>query len=272
MNLKQQISEAATFLSSKENRTLELGLVLGTGLGSFAEEIQQAQIIAYSDIPHFPESTVKFHSGRLVMGSLEGKMLFVMQGRFHAYEGYPLQQITLPIRVMHQLGIRRLILTNAVGGIRPHLRAGTLALVKDHLNLMGNNPLIGPYDPFLGERFPDMSEPYSQKLRQIAQRVADEMGIELPEVVYAAVTGPSYETRAEIRMLQIMGADTVGMSVVPETLVARQLGMEVLAINAITDQALPEIANSITHEKVNKVATEMAPVFKTLLRTIIREL
>ncbi|MBN2354698.1 purine-nucleoside phosphorylase [candidate division KSB1 bacterium] len=272
MDLKEQIIKAAAFVSDREQRRFDLGIVLGTGLGSLADEIEQATLIPYADIPYFPESTVKFHAGRLVMGLLEGKTVFAMQGRFHAYEGYPLRQITLPIRLMYQLGIRRLLLTNAVGSIKPHLQAGTIALVKDHLNLMGSNPLIGPYDPFYGERFPDMSEPYSNKLRDLAQRVAVGLDIDLPEVVYAAVTGPSYETAAEVRMLNILGADTVGMSVVPETLVARQLDMEVLALNAITDQLLPEAMNAVSHEEVNKVAAVMSPVFIRLLRNIIRAL
>lgn len=270
MNLRQQIEKAAEYISRREKRSYDLGIVLGTGLGSLADEIENSCVIPYGDIPFFPESTVKFHRGRLVLGCLEGKIVFAMQGRFHAYEGYPPAQVTLPVRVMHYLGIRQLILTNAVGGIKPHLRAGTLAVVKDHLNLMGVNPLIGPYEPFYGERFPDMSEPYNRKLRELARRFAGEMGMELPEVIYAAVIGPSYETRAEIRMLQILGADTVGMSVVPETLVARQLDMDVLAVNAVTDQALPEEINPVSHEEVKKVADELAPTFKKLLRKIIK--
>ncbi len=272
MELLEQIRGAVEWIRAQDARPLDLGLVLGTGLGALADEVESARVIPYGEIPHFPESTVKFHAGKLVLGELEGKNLFVMQGRFHGYEGHPMRQITLPIRVMHALGIRRLILTNAAGGIRPELIPGSIALIKDHINLMGTSPLIGPYDPALGVRFPDMSEPYSAALRQLAMRVAGELGIRLQETIFGAVLGPAFETEAEIRMLQIIGADTVGMSVVPEVLVARQLGMEVLAVTAVTDQSLPGAMNSVSHEEVNQVAAELGPRMRSLLRAIIRAL
>ncbi len=269
MELKQQVLEAAAWIREQDSRQFDLAIVLGTGLGALADEMRDTRTIGYGDIPHFPESTVKFHAGRLVLGTLEGKTLFAMQGRFHGYEGYSMRQITLPVRVMHELGIRRLILTNAAGGIRPELTPGSIALIKDHINLMGTNPLIGPYDPFMGVRFPDMSEPYSAALRDLARDVAAELKIQLHETIFGAIMGPAFETEAEIRMLQTLGIDTIGMSVIPETLVARQLGMEVLALTAVTDQALPGAMTSVSHEEVNHVATELGPRFRALLRAII---
>jgi purine-nucleoside phosphorylase len=270
--LSQKIIEATEFLQKRLPPSPRIGLILGTGLGDLAERVEQPVIIPYADIPHFPESTVKFHAGRLVAGTLRGKSVLVMQGRLHYYEGYSLQIVTLPVRVMALLGIRTLFVTNAAGGIRPHLVAGTLALIKDHINLMGANPLIGAYEEFLGERFPDMSEPYSLRLRRLALAIAAEINIPLVENIYAAVSGPSYETAAEIRMLQMLGVDSVGMSVVPEVLVARQINMEVLAITAITDQALPEKMRAITHEEVSKTAKEMTPRFISLAEEIIAQM
>jgi purine-nucleoside phosphorylase len=267
--LPQKVMEAAEFLQTRLPQPPRIGLILGTGLGDLAERVEHPTIIPYKDIPHFPESTVKFHAGRLVAGTLCGKPVLVMQGRFHYYEGYPLQIVTLPVRVMAYLGVSTLFVTNAAGGIRPHLVPGTLALITDHLNLMGNNPLIGAYDEFLGERFPDMSEPYSLRLRRLALDAAKNINIPLVVTIYAAVSGPSYETAAEIRMLQTLGADSVGMSVVPEVLVARQIGLEVLAITAITDQALPEKMQVITHEEVSRTAKEMTPRFIRLAEEII---
>jgi len=272
VELLEQVRTAAEWIRKEDSRPFDLGIILGTGLGALADEISAARIIPYGEIPHFPESTVKFHAGRLVLGELEGKMVMAMQGRFHGYEGYPLRQVTLPVRVMHALGIRRLILTNAAGGIQPQLVPGSIALIKDHINLMGASPLIGPYDPALGVRFPDMSEPYSAALRRLARQAAAELKIELHETTFGAVMGPAFETEAEIRMLQILGIDTVGMSVVPEVLVARQLEMELLAVTAVTDQSLPGAMNSVSHEQVNHVAAELGPRMRALLRAIIRAL
>jgi purine-nucleoside phosphorylase len=266
----QEIEAASAYIHSRDERPVEVGLVLGTGLGLLADEINQATILPYSEIPHFPESTVKFHAGRLVIGSLAGKSVIAMQGRFHYYEGHSMRAITLPIRVMHRLGIRRLVVTHAAGGMRPHLPPGTMAIIADHINMMGANPLLGPYDERLGERFVDMSEPYSLRLRQLAITTAQRLGLELPSTVYAAVSGPSFETQAELRMLQQCGADTVGMSVVPEVLTARQLDMEVLGLTVITDQALPDQMISVSHEQVNEVANKVGPNFRRLVTEIIR--
>ena len=272
MSLKEHILAATQYLRERCSQQPLVGLVLGTGLGSLAQEISERQIFAYDTIPHFPKSTVKFHAGQLVCGSLAGKPVMAMQGRFHYYEGYSMQQITLPVRVMHQLGVNTLIVTNAAGGIREHLNAGSFALIADHLNLMGDNPLIGHYDELFGERFPDMSEPYNVALRNVAIKVAKKAGVELFETVYAAVSGPSYETAAEIRMLQTLGADTVGMSVVPEVLVARQLGMRVLGLSVVTDQVLPDEMAAVTHDQVSKVAEQVGPAFRSLVKGIISEM
>lgn len=269
---KNKILQAASFLQERLSEPPQIGLILGTGLGDLADKIQNPIVLSYGEIPHFPESTVKFHAGQLIAGQLEGKSVFAMQGRFHYYEGYKMRDITLPIRVMFQLGIRTLIVTNAAGGIREHLTPGSLALINDHINLMGDNPLIGPYDDFLGSRFPDMSEPYSKKLRQLAHATAEDLNISLIDNIYAAVSGPSFETPAEIKMLQILGADSVGMSVVPEVLTARQLGMDVLGISAITDQALPDNMPPISHEEVSRVAKEMTPRFVALVSEIIKRI
>jgi len=272
LELKEQILQAASFIRNADSRKPTVGLILGTGLGTLADELSNTKTFSYKEIPHFPESTVKFHKGRLLIGELSGKILVTMQGRFHYYEGYPMRQITLPVRVMQQLGVETLIVTNAVGGIREHLVPGSLAAINDHINLMGDNPLIGPYDEFLGVRFPDMSEPYSRRLLRLAHQVAERNGVHLFDTVYAAVSGPSFETPAEIRMLQILGADTVGMSVVPEVLVARQMDVEVLGLSAITDQALPENTPEVSHEEVSQVANRIGPVLAKLVKDIVAEL
>ncbi len=269
---KDKILQASAFLKDRLSVEPSIGLVLGTGLGALADTIEQTVALPYSEIPFFPVSTVKFHAGQLVAGKLGEKSLLIMQGRFHFYEGYSMRDITLPIRVMFQLGIRTVIVTNAAGGIREHLVPGSLALINDHINLMGDNPLIGPYDVFLGSRFPDMSEPYSLTLRQLAHQSANDLGINLIDNIYAAVSGPSFETPAEIRMLQLLGADSVGMSVIPEVLTARQLGLQVLGISAITDQALPDNMPPISHEEVSRVAKEITPRFNALVSEIIKRI
>ena len=272
MTLKEKTIQAAEFVSSKIGAKPEIGIILGTGLGSLADRIKDAVVISYSEIPNFPDSTVKFHAGKLICGTLCGKSVMVMQGRFHYYEGYPMRDFTMPVRMMHYLGARTLLVSNAAGGIREHLIPGTLALITDHINLMGMNPLIGPFEDFLGTRFPDMSDPYTKELRDLAHKIARELEINLVDNIYAAISGPSFETPAEIRMLQNLGADSVGMSVVPEALVARQLGMRILGITAITDQALPDSMAELTHEEVSRVAKEITPKFNALVERIIESL
>jgi purine-nucleoside phosphorylase len=269
---KQEIDDASSYIRSRFSTPCTIGLILGTGLGSLADEISAGVTMPYSEIPHFPESTVKFHAGRLVAGNLAGKTVLAMQGRFHYYEGHSMMKVAFPVRVMHRLGVRTLIVTNAAGGMREHLPPGTIARISDHINFMGHNPLIGPYDEFLGERFVDMSEPYSKRLAAVAETVAGQLEFSLPPTVYAAVSGPSFETRAELAMLVRCGADTVGMSVAPEVLVARQLNMEVLGLSVVTDQAIPEQVISVSHEQVNKVAYEVGPRFKSLVKGILEAL
>lgn len=271
-NYLAQIDEAAAFLRSKTSEPPQVGIILGTGVGELVDEIETPVVIDYKEIPNFPESTVKFHAGRLLFGQLAGKPVCVMQGRFHYYEGYTMRQITLPVRVMHELGVSTLIVTNAAGGICQKATPGSIGLITDQINLMGTNALIGPYHERLGERFPDMSEPFSKKLRELAMSVANRIGINLLETVYAAVTGPSFETAAEIRMLQKIGVDTVGMSVVPEVLTARQIGLDVLGLTIVTDQSLPDHMVTIEHAEVKKVAEETLPALKRLVKGILSEL
>jgi len=268
----KKIKEAGETIRRIVREPLDVGIILGTGLGELGDKVQNPETLAYTDIPHFPEPTVKFHAGTLMSGTLANKSVLLMRGRYHVYEGHALQDIVLPVRVFHHLGIRSLILTNAAGGIREELTPGTLTVITDHINLMGVNPLIGPYDERLGTRFPDMSQPYDPELRRLAHQAARELNISLRDVIYSAVSGPSYETPAEIRMLQILGADSVGMSVIPEVLVARQLGMRVLAVSAITDQALPDAMVPVTHEQVSQTAKEMAPEFKALMLDILKRI
>jgi len=272
MSLISQINEATDFIQSHIESKPCVGIILGTGLGALADEIQTIFTAPYEEIPYFPSSTVSFHAGRLVFGQLAGKSVIAMQGRFHYYEGYTMQQITLPVRVMSKLGIEILIITNAVGGFHADMTPASFLLVKDHLNLMGDNPLIGAFDESLGERFPDMSEPYSLRLREIAHTVAQREGIPLMEGVYAAVTGPSFETAAELRMLRTLGADTVGMSMVPEVLVARQMGIECLGINVITDVSLPGEIAKVSHKEVSQTAKKAEPDFKKLIKGILAEI
>lgn len=272
MDYLEHIREAAEFISGKINTKPELGLVLGTGLGNIAGKVRNSVVLDYDEIPHFAESTVKFHSGKLICGELENKSVLVMQGRFHFYEGYPMRQITLPVRVMFELGIRTLIVTNAVGGISPSAKPGRIGLITDHINLMGTNPLIGEYNDELGTRFPDMSEPYSRDFRNVAKDIAEQNNVDLFETIYTAISGPSFETAAEIKMLQKFGADTVGMSVVPEVLVARQMGMDVLGLSIITDQSLPDQMIEISHEEVKKVAERTEPDFTKLLLGTVQQM
>jgi purine-nucleoside phosphorylase len=242
-----------------------------------ADAITDADAIPFADIPHFPVSTVAGHHGRLIMGALEGKSVLVLQGRVHYYEGYDMSQITLPVRVMHRLGVQTLIVTNAAGGMNPTFSPGDLMLIKDHINMLGmagQNPLRGPNDDAAGVRFPDMTEPYSQELRQIARQVADEHDFALQEGVYAYVAGPSYETPAELNFLRMAGGDAVGMSTVPSVVVARHAGMRVLGISTITNMAVPNPAPGtvLTHEEVLETGKRIIPRLTTLLHGILKQL
>jgi purine-nucleoside phosphorylase len=252
-----------------------IGLVLGSGLGGLADAVENPARIPYEDIPGWPRSTVPGHSGRLVIGQLEGKTVLAQQGRAHFYEGYDQVQVTFPIRVMHFLGIRTLILTNAAGGMNPAFRAGDLMLIRDHINLVGmsgHNPLIGPNDDFFGPRFPGMTHAYDRQLRSLARQVAAEAGLTLHEGVYVCLAGPNFETPAEIRMLRGLGADAVGMSTASEVVVARHAGMDVLAISGITNETIddPNLLAETSHDEVLESGKVLVPRLTTLMRGVLR--
>ena len=268
----EAIEAAASVVRARFARTPIAGLVLGTGLGALGREIAVDAAIDYRDIPGFPLSTVETHAGRLLCGTLGGKPVVAMQGRFHRYEGYTLQQVTFPVRVLRALGATTLVVSNACGGMNPLWAAGDLMLIADHLNLLGDSPLIGPNDDRLGERFPDMSMPYDPALRAIAREVALARGIILREGVYAAVAGPSLETRAEYRMLRAAGADVVGMSTVPEVIVARHAGMRVLGLSIVTDMCLPDALEPATFERIIAVANDAEPRLTVVVRGVMERL
>jgi len=250
----------------------DVGIILGTGLGALGEAIEVEASIEYGSIPGFPLSTVESHAGRLLLGTLGGHRIAALQGRFHRYEGYSLQQVTFPVRTLRALGARVLVISNACGGMREDWAAGDLMVLRDHINLLGDNPLVGPNDPKLGPRFPDMSEPYDAALRALAHRVAAEHAITLREGVYVAVTGPSLETRAEYRMLRAVGADVVGMSTVPEVIVARHAGMRVLGLSIITDLCLPDTLEPASLEGILATARRAEPHLTTLVRGVLEQL
>jgi purine-nucleoside phosphorylase len=271
VSLYERAWEAADAIRARSVRPGEarIAVILGSGLGAFADSLQQRVIIPYHEIPHFPRSTVVGHVGQLVLGLAHGIPVVVMQGRFHYYEGYDLWQVTFPIRVMGLLGVRRLIVTNAAGGINQRFRPGSLMVIRDHINLMGANPLRGPNDERFGPRFPDMTDVYSAALCEMVRQEARELGIALEEGVYVAVSGPSYETPAEIRMLRTLGADAVGMSTVPEAIVARQMGMEVLGLSVITNLAAGVIDRPLHHDEVLEAAERLGPRLTELLRRLV---
>lgn len=266
----QQIREAAEFVKTKVSIRPQIGLILGSGLGILADEIVNPTAIPYGEIPHFPVSTVEGHAGELILGMLEEKPVVVMSGRFHLYEGHEAQKVTFPIRVMKELGVESMIVTNAAGGVNESFEPGDLMVIKDHLNLMFRNPLIGPNDSDLGPRFPDMSEAYDHTLRQLAHEVAKEQGFQLREGVYSGVLGPSYETPAEIRMIRKMGGDAVGMSTVPEVIVARHSGIRVLGISCISNMAAGILPQPLSHEEVMETANRVKDKFIKLVKGIIR--
>lgn len=268
----EQIQETKQYIQSKLKQVPEIGLILGSGLGVLADEIQEPAVIPYNEIPHFPASTVEGHKGQLVIGELRGKMVVAMQGRFHYYEGYSLDTVTFPVRVMAAIGVKSILVTNAAGGVNTHFSPGDLMLIQDHLNMTGRNPLIGPNDQQLGVRFPDMSEAYSKELFGIAEQVAREQGIPIQKGVYAGLTGPSYETPAEIRMLRTLGADAVGMSTVPEVIVARHSGMKVLGISCISNMAAGILPQPLSHEEVMETAENAKEKFLGLVQGIIEKL
>jgi purine-nucleoside phosphorylase len=270
----EKITNAVTFLKTNYKQKPKLGLILGSGLGVLADEIKNPVKIPYREIPDFPISTVAGHAGQLVFGLLEGVEVVAMQGRFHYYEGYSFDKVTFPVRVMKGLGVETLIVTNAAGGINENFAPGDLMLISDHINNMGSNPLIGPNDDQLGVRFPDMSEAYSKELRELAKEKAVQLNFNVKEGVYVAFTGPTYETPAEIRAFRILGADAVGMSTVPEVIVARHSGIKVLGISCITNMAAGILDQPLSHEEVidttERVKANFLMYVKELVKTIVK--
>jgi purine-nucleoside phosphorylase len=273
---RKQFQQAAAYVLEQTRYRPQIGIILGSGMSPLADSVQQADILPYSDIPHFAVSTVEGHSGRLVAGVLDGREVLVMQGRIHYYEGYTMQQVTLPVRMMHLLGINTLIVTNAAGGLAPTFQAGELMLISDHINLIGMaglNPLIGPNDPELGPRFPDMSQAYDPELREVARQVACTEQIPLQEGIYICLAGPSFETPADIHFLRMIGADAVGMSTVPEVITARHMGMRVLGISGITNIAIADTARQqkTSHQEVLEAGHIIVPRLTTLIRGILEQ-
>lgn len=270
--LKEHIAEALAAVRARTSSRPEVGVILGTGLGGLAAKIGIETEIPYQTIPHFPVSTVESHAGRLLIGSLGGRPVVAMQGRFHRYEGYSLQQVTFPVRVMRALGVNTLLISNACGGMNPLWAAGDLVLLSDHINLLMDNPLVGPNDETLGPRFPDLSEAYDSGLRALARQVAVDQKTTLREGVYVAVPGPNLETRAEYRVLRAMGADVVGMSTVPEVIVANHAGMRVLAVSIITDMCLPDALEPAEITRIIATAQKSEPALTELFTGIVGRL
>lgn len=268
----ERIERAANVVRAEWGQTPNVAIILGTGLGRLATEIKAEAVVDYADIVGFPLSTVETHAGRLLCGTLGGKRVVAMQGRFHRYEGYSLRQVTFPVRVLRALGAKTLIVSNACGGMNPLWTPGDLMLIADHINLLGDNPLIGPNDESLGPRFPDMSDPYDASLRAVARDVARELKIPLREGVYVAVPGPSLETRAEYRMLRGLGADVVGMSTVPEVIVAVHGGMRVLGLSIITDQCLPDALEPASFERIIEMANAAEPRLTELVSGVLERI
>jgi purine-nucleoside phosphorylase len=268
----KEIREAVDFIQSKHSCRPVAGIVLGSGLGSFVNDMDIKYKIPYSNIPYFPVSTVEGHSGQLIFGNLGGKEVVAMAGRFHYYEGYSPQEVVFPIRVFKYLGVKTVLISNAAGGINPGFRVGDLMIINDHISLFTINPLIGPNEPGFGARFPDMSEPYKKHLIEKVKSIAIKNKIAIREGVYAGVTGPTFETRAEYKMLHTLGGDAVGMSTVQEVIAAVQLGLSVFAISVITDMGIREEENIITHEEVLQAAKEAEPKLTLLFKQLIAQL
>ncbi len=272
MQLMDKLREAVESIRKVYGGPVECGVVLGSGLGNFKDQMEVACEIPYGDIRHFPVSTVEGHKGTLIFGTLGGKPIVCMAGRFHFYEGYSATEVSFPIRVMKMLGIKALFLTNAAGGMHPGFAVGDLMIINDHISLFANNPLLGPNEKDLGPRFPDMSEPYSKTLINAAKEIAEKQGIPVFEGVYCGVTGPTFETRAEYKMLHLLGADAVGMSTVQEVIVARHMDIPVFAMSVITDLGIREELNTITHQEVLEAAAAAEPrmtsIFKELVQTV----
>ncbi len=272
MELLQQITSAADYITSKIAYPPQIAVILGSGLGGFTEEVEIELEINYSEIPHFPVSTVEGHSGKMLFGKLAGKQIVVLSGRFHFYEGYTPSEVVFPIRVLQRMGIKHLLITNAAGGTNTDFKVGDLMVIKDHISFAIVNPLLGKNLDELGTRFPDMSEPYSKKMIAMAHDIAKREGFELKEGVYFGVTGPSFETRAEYKLIQFLGADAVGMSTVQEVITAVHAGMQIFAISVITDIGVRDEENVISHKDVLEAANASAPKLTSLLMSLIESL
>lgn len=272
MSLFDRIQQTAAFIQSKIQSAPTVGIILGSGLGGLTEVVQSEAEISYKDIPNFPVSTVEGHAGKLIFGSLGDKKVVMMAGRFHYYEGYTMQEVTFPVRVMRALGVETLFVSNAAGGMNPAYTVGDIVLIKDHVNLFPEHPLRGPNDERLGTRFPDMSEPYSNELLKLAREVAHEQTLEVQQGVYVGLQGPTFETRAEYRYLHTIGGDVVGMSTVPEVIVAIHGGMKVFGASIVTDLGIREELNTITHEEVLAAANAAAPKLAGLVAEMVRRM
>lgn len=271
VELREKVRESTEYIHSKSDISPKIALTLGSGLGGLADRIENKVVISYSEIPNFPEVTVSGHAGNLILGRLAGKNVVAMQGRFHYYEGYVLRTITLPVRVFKELGAEIYIITNAAGGLKRSLRPGNLMLIEDHINLTGTNPLIGPNNEALGPRFPDMSEAYDYELIKLAEEVAKQQKISFKRGVYVGISGPSYETPAELRFLSMIGGDAVGMSTVHEVIVAKHAGFKILGVSCITDVATPGVKHPLTHEQVIAQAEATGPTMGELIEGVIKK-
>ena len=272
MNILDRINETAAYLSSKVSIEKPVGIILGTGLGNLADEIETATSIDYASIPHFPQSTVEGHDGKLIFGQLNGVEVFAMKGRFHSYEGYDMDQVVFPVRVMHKLGVQTLILSNASGGMNPDFKVGDIMIIRDQINLFPTNPLIGPNIKELGPRFQDMSEPYNLKYVKALHECAGDHGMKLHEGVYAGVSGPCFETPAEYRYIRTIGGDAVGMSTVPENIAAKHLGMDVAALSVITDLGVEGLVQTVSHEEVQKAAQDAEPKLAAIVKSFLQKI
>lgn len=272
VNLKSKVEEAIAFIKQHNKMVPEIAIILGTGLGGLVDEINVETVIDYGEIPHFPVSTVESHKGKLIFGTLSGKKVIAMQGRFHYYEGYSMQKLTFPVRVMKMLGAGTLIISNACGTLNPYIPKGSIMLIDDHINLLGDNPLIGKHDDFWGPRFVDMSEPYSKELMRKAEATAVELGIKIYKGVFSAMTGPSLETRAEYRFLRKIGADVIGMSTIPENIVANQMGMKVIGFSITTDECYPDALKPVNLDEMIATANSTEPKLTKIIKEMIKKL
>ncbi|GAA0723582.1 purine-nucleoside phosphorylase [Clostridium malenominatum] len=272
MDLIEKINKAKEYIVEIDNSPINVGIILGTGLGTLADEIENKRIIKYEEIPGFPVSTVVGHAGELIIGELMGKKVLALNGRFHYYEGYDMETVTFPIRVMKALGIENMIVSNAAGGMNPSFEPGDLMIIEDHINFIGNNPLIGKNYDELGPRFPDMSNPYYKEYIKLVKECAMDLNIKIQQGVYVAISGPNYETSAELRMLRLIGGDAVGMSTVPEVIVANHMGMKVLGVSCITDMALGDSLEPLDHSKVVETANKAKGKFVTLIKEYIKRM